>query len=374
MANSVSEIQTPAPSASEGIRRPVLVAAFLCALIASSGCGTRPYVNAHIESVNAEYRQLEDYVYALEAENGRLQQELESLKTAGASTATPTNPSAPRTTAPRRPPAMMSPRLSPPASGGSTDIESPAIEIPGSSPSTIAPRSTTQRPSLDLPAPSSPADTPPNIDIPPLLEVPSPSKPSELLPVPGGTRETSKPLPSNPTSSKPGDKKVTHLFLNPALTGAADFDGQSGDDGLRIVVEPRNAEDQLVPEAGSIAIVVLDPDQPGDRARLARWDFDRAAIQQLLADSSPHRGIKLEMPWPASAPAANRLKLFVRYETPDGRKVQADREIFMAHGDKALSRWTPRSTDRTTATAAADSQQATPIRSASATDLWPSSR
>jgi hypothetical protein len=371
----VPDIQTPARSASDGIRRLILAAVFLCALIASTGCGTRPYVNAHIESVNAEYRQLEDYVYALEAENGRLQQELDALKTTGVSTATPANPSAPRTTAPRRPPAMMSPRLSAPTSGGSSDIESPAIEIPGSSPSTTTPRSTTQRPSLDLPQPSAPADTPPNVDIPPLLEVPAPSKPSELLPVPGGTRETSKPLPSNPTSSKPGDKKVTHLFLNPALTGAADFDGQAGDDGLRIVVEPRNAEDQLVPEAGSIAIVVLDPDQPGDRARLARWDFDRAAIQQLLADSS-HRGIKLEMPWPASAPAANRLKLFVRYETADGRKVQADREIFMAHGEKGLSRWTPRSTDRATTAAAtmSDSQQAMPIRSASATDLWPSSR
>jgi hypothetical protein len=30
------------------------------------GCRTQPYVNSHIESVNAEYRQLEDYVYALE--------------------------------------------------------------------------------------------------------------------------------------------------------------------------------------------------------------------------------------------------------------------------------------------------------------------
>src|SRR3954470_598501 len=135
MANSVSEIQTPARSASEGIRRLFLVAAFLCALIASSGCGTRPYVNAHIESVNAEYRQLEDYVYALEEENGRLQQEIDALKTSGVSAATPPTPSSPpRGAGPRRPPAMVSPRLTPPTSDGSSNIGSPAIEIPGSSP------------------------------------------------------------------------------------------------------------------------------------------------------------------------------------------------------------------------------------------------
>jgi hypothetical protein len=268
---------------------------------------------------------------------------------------------------------MVSPRLSSPTSDGSSDIGSPAIEIPGSGPATTtSPRSTTQRPSLDLPARTAPADTPPNIEVPPLLDIPAPAKPSELLPSPGGARETSQPLPANPTSSKPGDKKVTHLFLNPALTGAADFDGQAGDDGLRIVVEPRNAAEQVVAEAGSIAIVVLDPDQPAERARIARWDFDRSAVQQLLTDSPPHRGIKLEMPWPASAPAANRLKLYVRYETPDGHKVQGDRDLFVSHGDKGLSRWTPRSTDRSAQPSATGASNAeAPVRSASATDILP---
>jgi hypothetical protein len=52
----------------------------LLAAVLFCGCRTQPYLNSHIESVNTEYRQLEDYVYALEEENGRLLQEIKALK------------------------------------------------------------------------------------------------------------------------------------------------------------------------------------------------------------------------------------------------------------------------------------------------------
>jgi hypothetical protein len=90
---------------------------------------------------------------------------------------------------------------------------------------------------------------------------------------------------------------------------------------------------------------LLDPDRQGESARIARWDFDQSATRQLLVASSPARGLKVEVPWPASPPAANRLKLFVRYDTPDGRRLQADRDIFLTPPGQSLSRWTPRSSD-----------------------------
>jgi hypothetical protein len=136
------------------------------------------------------------------------------------------------------------------------------------------------------------------------------------------------------------------LFLNPLLTGGIDLDGQPGDDGLRVVVEPRNAAGQFVPEAGAVSVVVLDPDRQGEAARIARWDFDLSAARQMLAASSPSPGLTLEMPWPAAAPAATRLKLYVRYETADGRRLETDREIFVSPPGQAIGRWTPRSVDR----------------------------
>jgi hypothetical protein len=319
-----------------------------CLLTLLPGCATQPYLNSHIESVNTEYRQLEDYVYALEEENTRLHQENERLRT-GVPTRTPASGATPsRGGAIRRSPAGTTPRSQPPAADTSPGFDQPQIEVPGSSPPTG--RSTTQRPDLNS---TDPSETPPSI-APPRPLTPSESNepdngregeaPTDLLPVPG-MREIRAPVTPDPISPKPIDKKITHLFLHPSLTGGADFDGRPGDDGLRIVVEPRNAGDQFVAEAGTLSLVVLDPDREGEAARIARWDFDQSATRQLLVASSPGRGLKIEVPWPTAPPAVNRLKLFVRYETPDGRRLQADREIFVTQPGQSLSRWTPRSSE-----------------------------
>jgi len=158
----------------------------------------------------------------------------------------------------------------------------------------------------------------------------------------------STPSPLEAIPRQTNDKKVTHLFLSPQQTRGADFDGQPGDDGLRILFEPRNAGEEFVSEAGTLSVVVLDSEREGDAARIARWDFDQSATRQMLAATSPERGIKLEVPWPAAAPTSNRLKLFVRYETADGRRLQADRDVFVTLPGQAISRWTPRVQDGAT--------------------------
>jgi hypothetical protein len=127
------------------------------------------------------------------------------------------------------------------------------------------------------------------------------------------------------------------------------LDGQPGDDGLVVVFTPRNQSGQFVPKAGAVSIVVLDPSRQGDLARIARWDFDRAAVEQFLQNSGDAQGIKLELPWPAAPPASPKLHVFARYETADGRKLQADREITVAAPGQIITRsagWTPRPLDR----------------------------
>jgi hypothetical protein len=301
---------------------------FLLAILALAGCRTQPYVNAHIESVNAEYRELEDYVYALEAENARLHQELEGIRTVTPTTR-PGASEAPRGGLFRRPGTVPS-RLAP----SDPNMEPPVIELPGESPGPPPPasRSRLQRPAAD------PADTPPNIELPSRPGPPA----EETLPLPAAPPTPTTP---EPISTPPEDKSITHLFVNPLQTGGIDLDSQPGDDGLRVVIEPRNAGGQFVPEAGAVSIVVLDSAREGEAARVARWDFDLSAARQMLAASAPGRGLKIEVPWPA-APPANRLKLFVRYEMADGRKLQADREIFLTPPGEAVGRWTPRSVER----------------------------
>lgn len=299
-------------------------------LMALAGCQTRPQVNAHIDTVNAEYRQLEDYVYCLEDEVARLQQQLEATRAADAGEPR-SQPGASRGGLFRRRP-EAAPRGGTSGPGGAPDgaNEAPLIEVPGgSSPAAPMPgRSRMQRPDL----------TPPAVELPPPASIPSP--PEQIRPAAG-----EQPLVAS-SPAKPSDTKITHITLNPVLTGGSDFDSQPGDDGLCVVIEPRNAGEEYVPEAGSISIVVLDPAKQGDASRVARWDFDLSAARQKLAGSAVTSGIKLELPWPATPPAANRLHLFVRYETADGRKLQTDREVFLTPPGQISNRWTPRTAER----------------------------
>jgi hypothetical protein len=141
------------------------------------------------------------------------------------------------------------------------------------------------------------------------------------------------------------DKKVTHIQLNPLHTCGQDFDHAPGDDGLSILIEPRNGANQFVPLTCPVSVVVLDPIKNGDDARVARWDFSEAQIAEKLQQGE-NRGIHLKLPWPAKPPENARLEVFVRYETPEGKKLQAEKEIFIALPGQFSQRWTPRPADR----------------------------
>ena len=90
-----------------------------------------------------------------------------------------------------------------------------------------------------------------------------------------------------------------------------------------MVIEPRDARGRLLDAPADIQVVALDPALTGQEARVARWDVTAAEASARLGDG-PDRGIHLNLPWPDRPPAHNKLHLFVRYLTSDGRKLQAD--------------------------------------------------
>jgi len=130
--------------------------------------------------------------------------------------------------------------------------------------------------------------------------------------------------------------------LNPLHTGGQDVDGQPGDEGVSLLLEPQNSAGDFVPVVGKISVVVLDPQLTGAAARVARWEFDEPAVRKALKTISTRRGIQLQMNWTENRPQNHRLRLYVRLETPEGAKLQTDREIFVTLPGEVSDRWTPR--------------------------------
>ena len=94
-----------------------------------------------------------------------------------------------------------------------------------------------------------------------------------------------------------------------------------------VVIEPRDADGKLLEAPGEVSVAVIDPALEGPAGRIARWDFSADEIARKFRNTIAGRAIELEMPWPGEPPRNDRLHLFVRYITSDGRKLHADRPI-----------------------------------------------
>ena len=174
------------------------------------------------------------------------------------------------------------------------------------------------------PAMSAPSELPTNVR-PPAVHLPDTPLPAGELPE--NFRRKDRPAPSNRSGSvtpAADNSLVAQITLNSSLTGGYGRGGRPGGEGLFTVVEPRDLRGQILDAPGDLSIVVLDPAASGDAARVARWDFSAAETTDLLT-GDPDRGIYLTLPWPSGPPAHKDLKMYVRYATRDGRKLQIER-------------------------------------------------
>ncbi len=123
------------------------------------------------------------------------------------------------------------------------------------------------------------------------------------------------------------DLEVTEITLNKMLTGGMNRDKRHGDEGVMVVVEPRNPKNQIVEAFGDISIVVLDPALEGEAARVARWDITSQELEHRFRNRQLGRGFQLLLPWPGDPPQHSTLHLFVRFVAADGRKLIVDRPL-----------------------------------------------
>lgn len=181
----------------------------------------------------------------------------------------------------------------------------------------------------------------------PRFTPPGSGKPRNQLQNPILPRETKLPLPGDNPPPMPDTKKgsnlsgdsseVARIELIGMPTDGFDSDGRPGDDGVRFVLQPRDSNGRTVDAAGPISVVVVDPLPEGKSVRLARWDLtpDQAAGYHQRSPS----GFHLRLPWTAKEPKHSRLRLFARYTTADGRKVQAEKAITVATAGQKPSNW-----------------------------------
>jgi len=325
-----------------------------------SGCrGASPQQQKYIAMLDAEKRSLEDIIYRQEAEYEMAIKQLKKCRTERDANKIDSGDNGM--------PAVEIPAVEIPA------VEIPGVDIPGVDIPGV------DIPGVDIPGVESPGGTGiPNVQPNPIPNFnpapnnPAPNNPAPVNPLSNDPAPNLGPLPApvGPQTNIPVDSKVSHIVINRLQTRGIETDRLSGDDGLRVVVEPRNQDEVYLPQFGRMTVVVLDPQKSGAEARIARWDFDAASVRKSLMDSRTDKGIQLEMKWPNTPPSHSHLRLYVRLETETGERFEDDRELFIQLADRT-TQWTPRVDDARYADSDADAAQSPRVRTADSSEFPP---
>jgi len=122
--------------------------------------------------------------------------------------------------------------------------------------------------------------------------------------------------------------KALHVTLH-RLTGGMDTDGQPGDEGLRVILQPRDKAGHVVKRAGAVEVELFDLARTEGDRRVARWEFtvDQAA-REWVSGLVGISGYSLQLPWPGGAPPRrDHLTLMARFTTLDGRPLTAQTDL-----------------------------------------------
>lgn len=153
-------------------------------------------------------------------------------------------------------------------------------------------------------------------------------------------------------ADKPTDSRVIELAFHPALSRAVNTDGGPKADGLYLVLQPKNEQGQMVPAAADLMVFALDPAREGDQAKIGRWEFTAAEVQQKIQPIGSEQGIHLSLPWTGPDPTADRVIVFALYKFTNGRQVMGEKEIYMSSDGNLKAVWSPRATKNDSQTAA----------------------
>jgi hypothetical protein len=143
--------------------------------------------------------------------------------------------------------------------------------------------------------------------------------------------------------TKPTDSRVREIDWHPTMCRAQNSDGKPGDDGLFLVLIPRNTAGQFVPSLGALTLVVEETLADGSVARIGRYEFSDAELKDYLEPVGSAPGLHIPIRWTEQKPAGTSVEVYAKLTMPDGSTMVNRRTIPLRKtAGMGPSTWTPR--------------------------------
>jgi hypothetical protein len=111
-------------------------------------------------------------------------------------------------------------------------------------------------------------------------------------------------------------------------TGGVDEDGIPGDEGLMVVVVPRDEDGAAVKVPGGLQIAAWEITPAGMKNPIGHWNVSAEKVRPTWRSGFISTGYFVAVPW-QTYPSTEKVRVAVRFTTLDGRAFEADKDIFV---------------------------------------------
>lgn len=109
-------------------------------------------------------------------------------------------------------------------------------------------------------------------------------------------------------------------------TGGVDEDGAPGDEGLMVVIVPRDEDGSAVKVPGRALVAAWEITPAGLKNPIGSWDISSDALRRTWKSGFISTGYFVALPW-QTLPSTDRVRVAVRLVASDGRAYEADRDV-----------------------------------------------
>ena len=113
--------------------------------------------------------------------------------------------------------------------------------------------------------------------------------------------------------------RAAGIQFSALMTGGTDLDGETGHDGLSVVLVPHDHDGELVKLPGSIELEAFDLATPGGAQRIGHWTYGQRDVHNYWHKGVIQSGYQFELPW-QTAPTSEKVLLVGHLSAANGRK------------------------------------------------------
>src|SRR5438067_2254233 len=114
-------------------------------------------------------------------------------------------------------------------------------------------------------------------------------------------------------------------------TGGVDEDQVPGDEGIMVVLVPRDIDGTPIKAPGTLRVTALEITQEGMKVPLSTWDVSANKLRQSWRSGLLSTGYHVTLPW-QTLPRMEKLRIVAQFQPLEGGVFEAERDVTIRLG------------------------------------------